>query len=217
MMEEALCQADMTFLDVARTWLYLDRILEWYDELNAVRSAFFKERGVFDNLVPASTGVGSPNPNGTAIVADVFAVKPKGPEATVFAVPSPLQCPAPEYGSSFSRAVEIDTPDCRRLLVSGTASIEPGGATVHVGDVEKQIDLTMRVVEAILESRNMGWDDVTRAIAYFKNCEDMPAFNDWTSSGGPFPMPVVVAQSDICRDDLLFEVEVDAATGPGGL
>ena len=54
-------------------------------------------------------------------------------------LPSPLQCPALEYGSSFSRAAELRTPGWRRVVVSGTASILPGSHEVaHVGDVDAQ-------------------------------------------------------------------------------
>ena len=106
--------------------------------------------------------------------------------------------------------------DHRRLYISGTASIEPGGATAHVGDVDKQIDLTMDVVEAILESRDMGWSDTTRAAAYFKDVESIPAFASYCRAKGLPPLPVAIAHSDICRDDLLFEIEMDAVVARGG-
>lgn len=211
MMEEALALAEMDFSHVVRTWLFLDSILAWYDEFNRVRTAFFTKRGVFDGLVPASTGVGGANSAGTAVVADLIAIRPVDERVRIEAVPSPLQCPALEYGSSFSRAVEVTMPDHRRLFVSGTASIDPDGRTAHVGDADAQVALTMGVVEAILESRGMGWADVTRAIGYFKRTEDAPAFDRYCASSGIPPLPVVIAKNDICRDDLLFEVEVDAA------
>ncbi len=210
MMEEALELAEMDFSHTVRTWLYIHDILDWYGEFNVARTAFFNERGVFDRMVPASTGVGGSNPAGAAVVADLFAVDPKDGSMCIEAVPSPLQCPALEYGSSFSRAVEVKCNKQRRLLVSGTASIAPEGQTLHVGDVDAQVDLTMDVVHAILESRGMDWKDVTRAIAYFKEFEDAPAFDRYRARTGLPDMPVVVAQNHICRDDLLYEVEVDA-------
>lgn len=209
-MEAALGQAEMDFSQVARTWLYLDDILSWYDDFNEVRTQFFNERGVFDGVVPASTGVGGSNAAGAALVADVLAVKPKNDTARVFAVPSPLQCPAPEYGSSFSRAVEIEAPDSRRVLVSGTASIDAEGRTVHIGNMRKQVELSMDVVHAILESRGMDWIDVTRAIAYVKHGPGAETYRRYCADRGLPLLPVVVAENDICRDDLLFEIEVDA-------
>jgi enamine deaminase RidA (YjgF/YER057c/UK114 family) len=208
--EQALALAGMDFSHVARTWLFLDDILSWYGDFNRVRTDFFRERGVFDGVVPASTGIGGSNPAGAAMVAGAYAVKPHGPDVTVTALPSPLQCPAPQYGSSFSRAVEVAMPDMRRVLVSGTASIAPGGETQHVGDVQGQTARTCEVVAAILESRGMGWEDVTRATAYVRFPQDAGAFEDYRQSAGLPPLPVVVAHNVICRDDLLFEIEVDA-------
>jgi len=210
LMEQALAKAGMTFNHVVRTWLYLDRLLEWYDEFNAVRSEFFEKHGIFDGLVPASTGIGAANKAGAAMVADVYAIKPKSDLIRIEAVPSPLQCPAPEYGSSFSRAVEIGCPDHRRLLISGTASIAPDGRSVHRDDVRAQIALTMEVVEAILHSRRMDWQDVTRAVAYFKDIEDAPWLSAYCVGRELARFPVALAHAHVCRDDLLFELELDA-------
>lgn len=209
-MEQALALAGMDFSHVARTWLFLDDILSWYDDFNPVRTDFFTERGVFDRMVPASTGIGGSNPAGAAMVAGVYAVKATGPGVSTQAVPSPLQCPALDYGSSFSRAVEVAMPDLRRLLISGTASIEPGGETVHLDDVVGQTALTCEVVEAILKSRGMGWEDVTRATAYVRHAKDAGVFEAHRVVSGMPPLPVVVAHNVICRGNLLFELEVDA-------
>jgi len=209
--EDALTDADMTFAHVARTWLYMDKILDWYTPFNRARDAFFRSRKVYDGLVPASTGIGSANLCGSAITACAIAVKSKRPGAvTVEAVPSPLQCAALQYGSSFSRAVEIASPESRTVMVSGTASIEPGGATAHVDDVAKQIQLTMDVVEAILVSRGMGWKDTTRAVMYLKKASYRGIWQAWRKAHGLEAMPVVTIEADVCRDDLLVELEMDA-------
>ncbi len=215
LMVRGLRASGMEFADVARTWFYNHDMLEWYDDFNVVRTAFFRENGVFDGLVPASTGIGGGNAAGAALTGGLLAVKAAVPGAEAvmpFAVPSPLQCPAPAYGSSFSRAAEFEAGGFRRLYVSGTASIEPGGLSVHIGDVDAQIMLTMDVVEAILESRNMKWRDVSRAIAYFKCGSKIPSFHRCCAERGIPPMPVLYANTDICRDDLLFEIELDAIT-----
>ncbi|OVE76543.1 hypothetical protein BVX97_00820, partial [bacterium E08(2017)] len=210
-MEKALALVDMDFSHVIRTWMYLDNLLEWYDEFNVVRTDFFHERKVFDNLVPASTGIGVSNHIGSSLVTDVLAVKPKTDKVKVFAVPSPMQCPAIDYKSSFSRAVELQLPDYRQLFISGTASIDPDGNTLHLGDTAAQIKLTMEVVDEILKSRDMSWKDTTRAIAYFKNVEDVPLLYEYCEANNLPPMPIAISHSDICRDDLLFEIEFDAS------
>ena len=91
-----------------------------------------------------------------------------GSSARVAEVPSPMQCPAAKYGSSFSRAVEILSGDGNHLLISGTASIAPDGGTACRANLGGQIARTMEVVESILKSRGLGFADVTRATAYFR-------------------------------------------------
>ncbi len=211
--ETAVGEAGMTFAHVARTWLYMDRILDWYDTFNRARDAFFRSRNVYDGLVPASTGIGSANLCGSAITACAIAVKPKRPEVLrVTALPSPLQCAALAYGSSFSRAVELRTSENRMVMISGTASIEPGGATAYVGDVERQIGLTMDVAGAILESSNLTWANTTRAVMYLKHAEFLPHWKAWLKAHALEGMPVITIEADVCRDDLLVELELDAVS-----
>ncbi len=210
-MQSTLHALDMDFRDVVRTWFYNRRILEWYGPFNQARTAFFNRLELFHAVVPASTGIGGCNPAGAALTAHAFAVRPKHAGVRAFAVPSPLQCPAIEYGSAFSRALEVATPDgARRLTVSGTASIAPEGATQYVGDIDAQIARTMEVVEAILQERGMEWSDVTRAIAYFKDGTQTPPFRRYCESQGLAQLPVLCVHQDVCRDDLLFEVEADS-------
>ena len=208
--EHILASVGMDFTNVVRTWMYLNNLLTWYDQFNEVRNNFFTQRGVFDGVVPASTGVGVCNPAGAALVTDVFAVKLKTDQVKIQAIPSPLQCPAIDYKSSFSRAVEVAVPDHRTIYISGTASIEPSGKTVHIDDTEKQIKLTMEVADAILKSRKMDFSDTVRAIAYFKDMKDVPLFTKYCRDNALPKMPVALSHSDICRHDLLFEIELDA-------
>ena len=209
-MRTILHEQGMRFTDTVRTWLYLDRLLEWYDAFNKMRTQFFQEEGVFDAMVPASTGIGGSNPHGTALIADLLAVRPKSEQARVFAVQSPLQGSALEYRSSFSRAVELELPTHRTLYISGTASIDANGKTAHLDDPDKQIALTMQVVEAILNSRKMNWKDVSRAIAYFTSTDDIPRYYRYCLDHGIAHFPLAISHADVCRDDLLFEIELDA-------
>lgn len=208
--QTALSENGFLFTDTVRTWIYLDQLLGWYDEFNRVRTAFFEKTGIFNCRVPASTGIGAGNPFGAAIVMDVLAVQPKTNEVKITEVVSPLQNPALDYKSSFSRAMELEYPTHRSLLISGTASIDPSGKSVYLDDPEKQIRLTMDVVKALLESRDMSWDDLFRGIAYFKNRQDLPVYQRIADELGIPSFPLAISHADVCRDDLLFEIEVDA-------
>ena len=209
-METVLASAGMAFSDVLRTWFYNDHILTWYREFNGVRTRFFHEKKVFDGLVPASTGVAGCNAQGAALLSGLIAIKSENEEVKAFEVPSPLQSPALQYGSSFSRAVELELPDLRRLYISGTASIDEQGRTIYVGDCVGQVRQTMEVVQAILHSREMDWGDVTRSLVYFKRAPDAPLFEKYRQENGVPAFPAIVVENDICRDELLFEIEVDA-------
>ena len=213
-MEALLAEAGMTFAQVVRTWLYIDRVCEWYGEFNAARSAFFESRRVFETFLPASTGIGSANLDGAALVAGAIAMRPKRPGVRAELVESPLQAPAMAYRSSFSRAAEIVTPDARQLFISGTASIKPDSHEVaYVGDIVRQIDCTMTAVQAILESRGYGWADVTRSIVYLKEADFLGPWRDWLSVHGLPDAFAAETVCDVCRDEWLFEIEVDAVKG----
>ncbi len=209
-MNAALESVGMTFHQVVRTWLFIDHILDWYGEFNKARHAFFTEHQIFDGLVPASTGVAGQNSMNAALQTGLLAVQPKNGLVRAEAVPSPLQCPALEYGSAFSRAVEIQTPDHRRLMISGTASIAIEGHTLHLDDFENQVKCTYDVVHAILASRGMEWRDVCRAILYFKHADGLRRSQAIHAQWGLPLVPAALAEFDICRGDLLFEIELDA-------
>ena len=214
----SLEQAGFSFNNVVRTWYYNEDILAWYGEFNRARTELYAPIRFRSGALPASTGISARNSAGAALVAGARAAKPIGTVIGLEQVASPLQGSAAAYGSSFSRALELGSVRGRHLFVSGTASIGMGGETMWPGDVRRQIDRTMEVVRMILDSRGFGWPDVTRATAYFKNRGDVRFFAEWCLARRMLSLPVVLVQSGVCRDELLFEVEVDAwrAADPAG-
>ncbi len=207
---QALDLAGFALADVVRTWFYNEDILAWYGEFNRVRSALYKTVLWRTGSIPASTGIGARNPAGAALALAAWAMSLLDSSASAVEVASPLQCPAPAYGSSFARAMELSSAGWRRLLVSGTASIHPGGKTAWLDDAPKQVDLTMEVIGAILQSRGMDFRSVTRATAYYRKSEYKAYFDAWLAARDLPQMPVVHTHSVVCRDDLLFELELDA-------
>jgi enamine deaminase RidA (YjgF/YER057c/UK114 family) len=209
-LQAVLALAGFDLADTIRTWFFLTDLLAWYDVFNQVRTKVYSGVKFRTGSSPASTGVSALNPAGSALALAVWALRPLEPGAGAEEVASPLQCPAPAYGSSFSRAMEISSPAGRQLLISGTASIAPGGKTLWQDDVRKQVELTMAVVQAILHSRGFTLADLTRATAYFKYRKDVGVFSAWCREHGLNSVPIVAAQCAVCRDDLLFELEADA-------
>lgn len=213
-LESVLAEVGMNFANVVRTWLYIDRVCEWYGEFNAARSAFFETRKVFETFLPASTGIGSANLDGAAIMAGAIAMRPKMAGVRAEIVDSPLQAPAMAYKSSFSRAAEIITPSFKQLFISGTASIKPNSHEVaYVGDIERQIDCTMTAVHAILESRGYDWKDTSRAIVYLKRPEFLEPWRRYLAAHGIAEDLAAETVCDVCRDEWLVEIELDAVKG----
>jgi enamine deaminase RidA (YjgF/YER057c/UK114 family) len=209
-LQAILTQAGFDFTDLVRTWFYLDNILAWYDDFNQARTQIYSGVKFRTGSMPASTGIGAKNPDGTALTLAAWAFRPLEKDAYATEIASPLQCPAPAYGSSFSRAMEISSNAGRRLFISGTASIAPGGKTLWIGDVHKQVDQTMQVVDEILCSRGFTLANLSRATAYFRHAAGAVALEKWLATHQLTQMPVVSAHCDICRDNLLFELEAEA-------
>ncbi|MCE5184635.1 MAG: hypothetical protein LLF76_00725 [Planctomycetaceae bacterium] len=206
-MQRQLRLAGSDFSHTVRTWLFADRILSWYGQLNQERDRFFQQHGIFDKLVPASTGIGAANPLGAALTAELLAIEPADGRTTIEKIASPMQCEALDYRSSFSRAILITTPNRKKLYISGTASIGSDGRTEHLNDCARQIELTMQVIGALAKSGSMTWSDSVEAIAYFKDSRDFALFDEYCAKYG-LDLPHIKIEADICRSELLFELEL---------
>lgn len=212
-LETAITSCGYSYNDVVRTWFYNNDILAWYDPFNAARTKFYKERNVFDGLLPASTGIGAPNKAGSFITSGVIAIKGSGKNKTWTAsdVNSPLQGGAPEYGSSFARAVLVENEFGKRITISGTASIAPTGETLYLDNIKAQTDLTMEVIKAMLEDNGMSWQNVHKSMVYCLKPEYYQVYKEWAKNeGNGADFPHCPAYAIVCRHDLLIEVELEA-------
>ena len=64
--------------------------------------------------------------------------------------------------SSFSRGMRIDLNGLTILLISGTASIDENGMSVHIGDFRAQMRRTLDNITGLLESEGCTWHDIVR-------------------------------------------------------
>ena len=204
-----------SFRDVTRTWFYLRDILDWYEPFNAVRNAAFRRMGLTgrngDGAIPASTGIEGRNARGGWCTLDLIAARGRpGARFAMERLRGREQNEATEYGSAFARGVALTLGDCRYCFVSGTASIDDHGATAHVGDFEAQTVHTLKAVSALLESAGAGLQDVRQATAFLKNPCDHRAFERLAGRTGLLDIPIVTTVADVCRDDLLFEIDATA-------
>ncbi len=199
---------------VARTWIYNGRLLEWYDDLNRIRTAHFRKVGIGGEggaPFPASTGIQCRSDNEECIV-DVLAVAPGRPGAIAVEPVrcSPRQDQSFNYGSAFSRGMTLAIEGKRTIHISGTASINTAGASTHLGDAECQSLETMMSIAAILEQQGGTLADITSATLF---CKTPEAWAAWCRVSRllqiPF-FPKVAVLADVCRDNLLVEMEAVA-------
>src|SRR5579859_333519 len=68
--------------------------------------------------------------------------------------------------SSFSRGLRLDLNGLVILLISGTASIDEYGNTVHAGDFRAQLRRTYYNITGLLAAEGATWKDVVRTTCY---------------------------------------------------
>ncbi|HUI58533.1 MAG TPA: Rid family hydrolase [Bryobacteraceae bacterium] len=123
---------------------------------------------------------------------------------------------APEYGSAFSRGLRIDLNGLVILFISGTASVDENGKTVHAGDFRAQCRRTYQNITDLLAAEGATWKDIVRTTCYLRDIErDYAAFNEerteFFRKQGLDPLPASTGiQAILCRPDLLVEIEAIA-------
>jgi enamine deaminase RidA (YjgF/YER057c/UK114 family) len=118
--------------------------------------------------------------------------------------------------SSFSRGMRIDLNGLTILLISGTASIDEDGKSVHIGDIRAQMRRTLANITGLLESEGCTWRDIVRTTCYLRDIDrDYDAFNEertaFYQAQGLDPLPASTGiQAKLCRPELLVEIEAIA-------
>jgi 2-iminobutanoate/2-iminopropanoate deaminase len=118
--------------------------------------------------------------------------------------------------SSFSRGMRIDLGAVTILLISGTASIDENGQSVHIGDFRAQMRRTLANITGLLASEGCSWHDIVRTTCYLRDIErDYEAFNEertaFFKEQGLDPLPASTGiQAILCRPELLIEIEAIA-------
>lgn len=118
--------------------------------------------------------------------------------------------------SSFSRGMRVDLNGLAILLISGTASIDDLGQSVHAGDFRAQTRRTFWNIAGLLEAEGATWKDVVRTTCYLRDIErDYAAFNRERTAfyrqQGLDPRPASTGiQAILCRPELLIEIEAIA-------
>ncbi len=118
--------------------------------------------------------------------------------------------------SSFSRGLRIDLNGLSILLISGTASVDEAGRSVHIGDFRAQCRRTYYNITKLLESEGATWKDIVRTTCYLRDIDrDYAEFNEertrFFQEQGLDPLPASTGiQAKLCRPELLVEIEAIA-------
>ena len=209
-----------------RAWNYLAGInlesygLERYRQFNIGRQdAFIAYQRLATGNVPAACAIGlSGGPLSIAFMA--------GAQAAI-AVENPRQVSAYNYPAdygprspTFSRAALVYLPGQEIFFISGTASIV-GHQTVCPGDAAGQARESLTNVAAVLAAANALSHGRAYALeklsyrVYIRHAADYPAIRDVLLGRLGAAADVVYLQADICRADLLVEIEAMASQSLG--
>jgi 2-iminobutanoate/2-iminopropanoate deaminase len=118
--------------------------------------------------------------------------------------------------SSFSRGIRVDLGSVSVLLISGTASIDEDGRSIHIGDFRAQTRRTFDNITGLLASEGATWKDIVRTTCYLRDIDrDYAAFNEertlFYKQQGLAPLPASTGiQAILCRPELLIEIEAIA-------
>jgi enamine deaminase RidA (YjgF/YER057c/UK114 family) len=128
---------------------------------------------------------------------------------------STAQLDAFRYGSAFSRAAVIPEPDVSLIEVSGTAAIDERGKSQFVDDIHGQIECTFEKIEKLMSTEGAGLGDIAAATVFMKRPEYAGIFREMARQRGLEEFPAVCVVTDVCRDELLFEIDAEAVVRNG--
>ena len=228
---------NMTFDNIVRQWNYIGNILQTnrhnglinqhYQIFNEVRNTWYSRYRSSDRF-PAATGIGM---NFIGISIDFCAISPSR-DIRIFSINNPVQIEPYNYDQEvlvgtpinqtktppqFERAKIMMRGDKSRIFVSGTASII-GQKTIGKEDVQKQTSITIENIQTLVSTENLisysllSNDHYSRQYRYIrvyvKRSADIAAVkNICTQHFGN--IPAIYVQADICRKDLLVEIEAE--------
>lgn len=234
-MRATLERAGTGFESVVRTWFYLGDITGpeiknkdtlRYEELNRARTDFFcgirfypsvLRSGDHGKAYPSSTGIGM---GGGGLVTSCLSFETMRDDMFLLPLENPLQKPACDYGCSlqspkFSRAMALLSGDALMVWISGTASIIDEESR-YLNDIEKQTERVIDNIGKLISRENFALHGVDGAGAslrdlasvrvYVKHIEDFDkcrAVCERRLAG----VPAIYTVADVCRPELLVEIE----------
>lgn len=213
--------AESPAYSLVRMWNYLGGInegqkdLERYRQFSIGRADAFRDGGIRDEDTPVGTGIGTPEGTGLTIVG-------LASRRNFLPVENPLQVSAfsypRQYGPSspkFSRSGILPTRDGALFLISGTAAVV-GHESASPYQTAPQVKATLKNLSALAQAaseRNSGsgnWalDQRSCVRVYLRDAADHEMVREALAKALAVPdSQVVYLQGDICRRELMIEIE----------
>lgn len=220
-----------TIDDIIRQWNYIGNITghnkqneQIYQIYNNARAEFYKEVQ-WPNGYPAATGIGT-DFNGIIVSCIAFKNNVVN-KKTIYSLDNPLQVAAHIYskevllGSTpnsiketpkFERAKLIDIADNVLCFISGTAAIR-GEYSVHLQSPQMQTELALDNIEYLISNKNLQNNscpefslEICNLRVYIKNKDHYQIIRSTIEKRMP-KTPAIYLFTDICRSELLVEIE----------
>jgi len=159
---------------------------------------------------------------GNGLVVGCLSFQSQRSDALLLPLENPRQTPAyayhPKYSPQspkFSRAMALVLGHYVTTWVSGTASIV-NSESRHLGDAEKQTHQTIDNIERLIAAENFAArgvrgsgatvQDLAKIRVYLKRAEDFAKCKA-VCERRVGPVPAIYAVADVCRPELLVEIE----------
>jgi chorismate lyase/3-hydroxybenzoate synthase len=200
--------------NLVRFWNYVPAINlgqgddENYKQFCVGRLNAFNEHNIAPEEFPAASAVGH-HRSGLTVCA-ISSVTPAEHHT------NPRQVDAFEYprqygpsSPSFARASTLVVDETRYCFISGTASIL-GHQTVHEGDLELQLHTTNDNILLLLDRTGFAAEQIQTLRVYLRDANQLEQCRKLVQQAYPH-CELVLAEADICRRELLVEIEAFCA------
>ena len=194
--------------NVVRTWLFVQNVDNNYAGMVEARRELFEARGLSrETHYIASTGIEGRHANRWCnVLMDAYAVAGIDEAQIRYLTAGDHLGPTIDYGVTFERGTGIDYRDRRHVLISGTASIDPSGNTLHRGDIIAQTERAVKNAASLLRNAGAALSDLAHLIVYLRDPADCKLVTCEIKTHFP-TTPTVFLRAPVCRPEWLVEIE----------
>ena len=203
--------------NIFRNWVYMRDIDNNYQGMVEARKALFEEVGLTKgtNYI-ASTGIEglAENPSDLVMMDSLGIVGLDPGQITYMNAPDYL-CPTFNYNVTFERGTRIIYGDRSHYYISGTASINAKGETLHIGNVCKQTERAIINIQALLNAYDSTLDDLKFAVVYLRDPSDVSIVEEILKDVFLQQTTWIIVVGAVCRHQWLIEIEGIAVSSHG--